>query len=407
MVDNVIENIKSIKTNVPSYETQLSSFIETVEEINTKIGEITNMSGENITSLLINIHSMDNLLKKNTYDGMESIVKTENKNWRTFMANFSLFLSDVPKDGDLSLDDVLDSLNDNLLELTKSLNQVILNIESVIDGAQINKRLKIELPESKLEYKTNDEDHTEIVTTLKITEDDTKKGKNDIDTISKKGDEITEIIQSMLTNTFTNEILKIILGMDLSLYSPSVLKKHEFIKKHLGQQSELSGGDLTKIQPTADKLLNIFELCGTINTRFSEINMKLADYKINYDVYIQNHNENVYFMLYLQSLTEKTIKYPTYIPLNEFYKMSEKFLTMEDKLKTDSEINVYMKERYIIIMELLFDFVQNIIKKIKEDHPKISNDVMIDVFKCDTTYQFLFNALYQFEHIVDEYHKYS
>lgn len=408
-MDTIVNNIESIKKNTSPYKTQLSSFIEQIEKINKKIDDMTNITGNDITSLLIKIRDMDNLLKSNTYDEMESMIKTENENWKTFMTNFSLFLTKIPEDENMSLDNVLDVLNDNLLELSNSLDKVMANINTKIHKSKITKRIKLEFPELVLNFKINDERHTQIVTTSKT--EYMENGK----TIAQKGKDITEIIESIITNAFTEDILEIILNMDSSLYSTRVLRQHAFVKNHLEQQNPLSGGDidgvttkLTEIEQISGKFSEIFELCETINIKFSQINNNLSEYKINYYEHVKNHNDNVYFMLYMQKLTEKTIEYPIYIPLLTFSEVATKTLMMENKLKPNNEINNYMNERYGVLMESLFDFIGKINTKITETYPTAtSNEIMIDVFSCDTTTQYMFNALYQFQYIIDEYNKYS
>jgi hypothetical protein len=359
---------------------------------------------------------------------MVNIIKNGSDDWSDFMINFNNFISTIPRGDNVhTLDTMIMHVHNELPYLLRTLEKVYTHISEMKTKDNTSNKISFKFDEIQIEFVETINIHD--IMTSKI-EEYIENNKN----INTRGQEIAKTVSILITNAFTEDILARTSLLKSIHYRPEVLARHDFINKLKGK---LSGGAIDDSAITA--MSNVESSFEDINKIFFEINIKLKDYKANYDMYIKNHNDNVYFMLYMQSIVKKTTEYPKLIPLHIINLMSYEIDDMIEKLKLINPINNHINERYSIVINTIKQFLDAVKIKIsvsihkdelmppkiheetngdstlneetkeetkegtKEETKELKPNNPIDVFKCDIKSQYMFNVVYQFRKILKEY----
>jgi hypothetical protein len=418
-MSDTVDKIVSTLNEITNHKTKLSEFVGNIVKINEKISEMFE-DKNNVKKLLQSAHEFDGLIKKNKHEHMVNIIKNGSNDWRYFMINFSNFTKNIP-DNVHTLDTMITHVHNELPHLLNTLKIVHTYISKMEIKDNADNKISFKFNEMQIKYVETTNVHDIVTSKIEEYEENNKN-------INTRGQEIAKTVGMLITDAFTEDILTRISLLKLTHYRPEVLAKHEFIKKLKG---ELKGGAINNITITnMSKVISIFE---DINIKFFEINVGLKKYKENYDMYIKNHNDNVYYMLYMQSVVKKTTEYPKLIPLHIISIMSDEINDMIEKLKLINPINNHINERYGIVINTIKQFLDTVKTKIKSKHveemmpqktkeetmpektyedtpheemkEEIKPNNLIDVFKCDIKSQYMFNVVYQFRKIIKDYNE--
>jgi len=455
-MSDIVSKIMSVKDEIPVHVNNLSGFVKNVALINTQIHEMF-LDKNDARQLLQSTHEFDKLIKNNRHEHMVNIIQNGSNDWIYFMTNFNNFMSKIPEGNNVhTLDTMITHVDielHKLLETLKLVHKRVLDVE-IKDGASNKILFKFDEVEIRYVETINIYD----IATLKI-EEYTENNKN----INTRGQEIAKTLGMLITNAFTEDILARISLLKSVDYRPEVLAKHNFIKG-LMKEGKLKGGDISS--GTIKNMSDVISIFEDINIKFYEINVDLKKYKANYDMYIKNHNDNVYYMLYMQSVVKNTTEYPKLIPLHIINIMIYEIDNMIEKLKLINPINNHINERYSIVINTIKQFLDAVKIKIiesgradelmsqkiyetngdstvneeskeetqlqetkeditpeetmpektyedvpheetkeetREETKELKPNNPIDVFKCDIKSQYMFNVVYQFRKILKGY----